>query len=69
MTSPSKCSRIASTPRRFGHFSARIVNGRGTTKLVSPVRPLFWSGVKVWSKPRTGTGPRASTAEGLSPLR
>ncbi len=55
-------------PRRFGHFSAWIVNGRGTTKLVSPVRPLVWSGVKVKSSPRTGTGPSASTVGGAQPL-
>ena len=69
MTSPWKWSRIASTPRRFGHFSAWIVNGRGTTKLVSPVLPAVWSGVKVWSSPRAGTGPSASTLAGLRPLR
>ena len=70
MTSPWKCARIASTPRRFGHFSAWIVNGRGSRKLVlPPPRPVTRSGLKVTSSPRTGIRPSARTLAGFRPLR
>ena len=68
MTSPWTCSRTASTPLRLGHFSAWIVNLRGTTKLVSPVLPLCWSGVIVHVLADGGDRPQGQDVAGVQPL-